>query len=178
MDFAPYQSSPPERERALSPQPTSPRASADFRRPFSPPSAAPAGFQYQYQQDQYSAYPATDAHREGVSEFDTSLGIRLDYEASAAYFALPPLGAILLLIGERNSDYVRFHAWQASLLFTVILIIHLIFSFSRFLSWLFFLGDIFAMVWLALRAYQDADTLDRFEVPIIGRIASNILDDE
>ncbi|KAF3345439.1 hypothetical protein HYQ45_018055 [Verticillium longisporum] len=200
MDFAPYQSSPPERERALSPQPTSPRASADFRRPFSPPSAAPGGFQYQYQQDQYSqpsppplqhpqpqrswqpslpgAYPVADAHREGVSEFDTSLGIRLDYEASAAYLALPPLGAILLLIGERNSDYVRFHAWQASLLFTAILVIHLIFSFSRFLSWLFFLGDLFAMVWLAMRAYQDADTLDRFELPIIGRIASNILDDE
>ncbi|KAM0325723.1 hypothetical protein ACHAQA_007023 [Verticillium albo-atrum] len=200
MDFAPYQSSPPERERALSPQPTSPRASADFRRPFSPPAAAPAGFQYQYQQDQYSqpsppplqhpqpqrgwqpslpgAYPGADAHREGVSEFDTSLGIRLDYEASAAYLALPPLGAILLLIGERNSDYVRFHAWQASLLFTAILVIHLIFSFSGFLSWLFFLGDIFLMVWLAMRAYQDADTLDRFELPIIGRIASNILDDE
>ncbi|CRK46337.1 hypothetical protein BN1723_019977, partial [Verticillium longisporum] len=73
---------------------------------------------------------------------------------------------------------VRFHAWQASLLFTAILVIHLIFSFSRFLSWLFFLGDLFAMVWLAMRAYQDADTLDRFELPIIGRIASNILDDE
>lgn len=47
------------------------------------------------------AYPAQ------VSEFDTSLGLRLDYEACLAYLALPPLGAILLLILERNSDYVR-----------------------------------------------------------------------
>jgi hypothetical protein len=47
--------------------------------------------------------------REGmVSEFDTSLGIRLDYEACLAYLAFPPLGAILLLILERKSDYVRY----------------------------------------------------------------------
>ena len=43
----------------------------------------------------------------GVSEFDTSLGLRLDYEAAAAYLVFPPLGAILLLILERSSDYVR-----------------------------------------------------------------------
>lgn len=45
--------------------------------------------------------------REGINEFDTSLGIRLDYEACLAYLALPPLGAIILLILERKSDYVR-----------------------------------------------------------------------
>jgi len=39
--------------------------------------------------------------------FDTSLGLRLDYEACLAYLALPPLGAIILLILERKSDYVR-----------------------------------------------------------------------
>ncbi len=33
--------------------------------------------------------------------------MRLDYEASLAYLALPPLGAIVLLILERKSDYVR-----------------------------------------------------------------------
>lgn len=47
------------------------------------------------------------ADREGINEFETSLGIRLDYEACLAYLALPPLGAILLLILERKSDYVR-----------------------------------------------------------------------
>ena len=48
------------------------------------------------------SYPAAE-----ISEFDTSLGLRLDYEACLAYLALPPLGAILLLILERKSDYVR-----------------------------------------------------------------------
>lgn len=47
------------------------------------------------------------AERAELNEFDTSLGIRLDYEACLAYLACPPLGAILLLILERKSDYVR-----------------------------------------------------------------------
>lgn len=118
------------------------------------------------------------AEREGVSEFDTSLGFRLDYEACLAYLACPPLGAILLLILERKSDYVRFHAWQSALVFTVIFIVHLIFSWSTFLSWVFFIGDLALIAWLTLRAYRDADTLDRFEVPFFGRIASRFVDDE
>lgn len=49
------------------------------------------------------AYPPAE-----VSEFDTSLGLRLEYEACLAYLAFPPLGAIILLILERNSDFVRY----------------------------------------------------------------------
>ncbi|KAK4251439.1 hypothetical protein C7999DRAFT_10935 [Corynascus novoguineensis] len=126
--------------------------------------------------DYFSALGA----REGmVSEFDTSLGLRLDYEACLAYLALPPLGGILLLILERKSDYVRFHAWQSSLLFTALFVVHLLFSWSTFLSWVFFLGDLILIAWLVLNAYRDADTLDRrYEVPIVGPIASRILDDE
>ncbi|KAH6635089.1 hypothetical protein B0J18DRAFT_453717 [Chaetomium sp. MPI-SDFR-AT-0129] len=117
--------------------------------------------------------------REGmVSEFETSLGLRLDYEACLAYLVSPPLGAILLLILERKSDYVRFHAWQSSLLFTALFVVHLLFSWSTFLSWLFFLGDLVLIAWLVFHAYRDADTLDRYEVPIVGAIASRILDDE
>jgi len=117
--------------------------------------------------------------REGmVSEFDTSLGLRLDYEACLAYLALPPLGAILLLILERKSDYVRFHAWQSSILFTALFVLHLIFSWSSFFSWVIFLGDLALMGWLVVKAYRDADTLDRYEVPFVGQIASRILDDE
>jgi hypothetical protein len=48
------------------------------------------------------AYPIAE-----FSEFDTSLGLRLDYEACLAYLAFPPIGAIILLILERNSDFVR-----------------------------------------------------------------------
>lgn len=100
-----------------------------------------------------------------------------------------------LSFGRFANALDRFHAWQSALLFTAIMIFHLLFSWSRFLSWMFFIGDLVLMVWLALKAYQDADTLDRyspsclyvlhswltghrFEVPFFGRIASRILDDE
>ncbi|KAI0914978.1 hypothetical protein F4823DRAFT_570355 [Ustulina deusta] len=208
MDFAPYQSSPPENNRPFSPPvgegTTSPRASLDHRRSFSPSQRNFAAYSpppLQHPQPQRS-WQAGYASEEGfgggvgagagagaggiglggngdfVSEFDTSLGIRLDYEAVLAYIGLPPLGAILLLILERKSDYVRFHAWQSSLVFTVLFVVHLLFSWSTFLSWLIILGDLGLMGFLALHAYRDADTLDRFEVPIFGSIASRILDDE
>lgn len=128
MDFAPYQSSPPEHSRVASPEfnATSPRQSHDAagRRPFSPANArSPPPLQHPQPQRNWGgldgqagawsggagassnapgAYPAAE-----ISEFDTSLGLRLDYEACLAYLALPPLGAIVLLILERNSDYVR-----------------------------------------------------------------------
>ncbi|KAI1377004.1 hypothetical protein F4677DRAFT_417020 [Hypoxylon crocopeplum] len=193
MDFAPYQSSPPENNRPFSPPRSnvaSPRTSFDNRRPFSPPQQQRGGFAspppLQHPQPQRSWQPTLPGAAGGyaaeggtyVSEFDTSLGIRLDYEACLAYLGLPPLGAIILLILERKSDFVRFHAWQSSLLFTVVFIIHLIFSWSTFLSWIIFIADLCLMGWLALRAYRDADTLDRFEVPVFGQIASRILDDE
>ncbi|OAA65505.1 upf0132 domain containing protein [Niveomyces insectorum RCEF 264] len=211
MDFAPYQSSPPEHERTMSPPTASPRASLE-RRPFSPKqqqqqgnTASPPPLQhpqpqrqwsggipspsyFSYQQDTGNGFegnggapyaPHDASGRDGViSEFDTSLGLRLDYEACLAYLALPPLGSILLLILERKSDYVRFHAWQASLLFTAVFVVHLVFSWSTFLSWLIFLGDLALMAWLTINAYRDADTLDRFEVPFFGPIASKIVDDE
>ncbi|KAI5862487.1 hypothetical protein GGS23DRAFT_597292 [Durotheca rogersii] len=226
MDFAPYQSSPPEHSRPFSPPRSavaSPRTSLEHNnnnnnnntasthdrwRPFSPSQQHPHVYRtpppLQHPQPQRSWRPSLSAAGAAigigggggsgggggyspevppvgasyVSEFDTSLGIRLDYEACLAYLALPPLGAIVLLILERKSDFVRFHAWQSSLLFTVVFIVHLVFSWSSFLSWVLAIADLFLMVWLALRAYRDADTLDRFEVPIFGQIASRILDDE
>ncbi|KAK8112861.1 hypothetical protein PG984_013387 [Apiospora sp. TS-2023a] len=216
MDFAPYQSSPPEHNRPWSPPRTtasplaSPRGSYDYqRRPNNV--ASPPPLQHPQPQRQWSAsLPSADRYTNnasrgleagfgnspapvttsagggggymsagaGVSEFDTSLGLRLDYEAAAAYLAIPPMGAIVLLILERSSDYVRFHAWQSSLLFTAMFILHLIFSWSTFLWWVLLLVDLGLMAFLALRAYRDADTLDRYEVPIFGQLASRILDDE
>jgi uncharacterized membrane protein len=60
-----------------------------------------------------------------------------------------------------NREARRFHAWQSSLIFTAVFIVHLIFSWSTFLSWVIFLGDLGLMAFMALKAYRDADTLDR-----------------
>lgn len=123
MDFAPYQSSPPEHERIASPEyNASPRASQDVRRPFSTDTRSPPPLQHPQPQRGWSGFDGQAGNWAGgssaggtpgayppaeVSEFDTTLGLRLDYEACLAYLAFPPLGPIVLLILERNSDYVR-----------------------------------------------------------------------
>lgn len=127
--------------------------------------------------------------------FTTSLGLRMDYEACLAYLPLPPAGGVLLLVMEHQSDYVRFHAWQSSLLFAFIFVVHIIFSWSSFISWLMVVGDVALIGWLTWRAYLDgksrclsqhttgpdveaAATLDRYEIPFFGSLANSILDDE
>ncbi|MCJ1356847.1 MAG: hypothetical protein MMC33_006843 [Icmadophila ericetorum] len=116
--------------------------------------------------------------RLGVNLFETSLPMRMDYEAMLSYILLPPAGGVLLLIIEHKSDYVRFHAYQSSLLFTTLFLLHLILSFSSILSWLLFTADMFLILFLAWHAYKDADLLDRFEVPFFGRLASDFVDAE
>lgn len=216
-NFAPYQDI-PETQRTLSPPPVgspriaSPRTSLDRTRNISsPPSRS-------YEQHDYfgagseepdvervawtsTSQPTTTSRtgfgrpREDIDLFTTSLGWRLDYEACLAYLLLPPAGGVLLLVLEHQSDYVRFHAWQSSLLFAFIFVIHIIFSWSSFISWVLFIGDIGLIGWLTWRAYLDGEccenirmacatnsrtaaTLDRYEVPFFGPLASSILDDE
>jgi uncharacterized membrane protein len=111
--------------------------------------------------------------------------MRLDYEACLAYLLLPPAGGVFLLVVERKSDYVRydipgslsflvdpasrswilfsalanarfrFHAWQSSLLFSAMFILHLLFMRWTFFSWIIFLADIGLMGYLTYRAYID-----------------------
>jgi len=104
--------------------------------------------------------------------------MRLDYLAMLAYVLLPPAGGVLLLIFEHKSDYVRFHAWQSSMLFTVIFILHLALAWSRFLSWTLFAIDLVLIAFLALHAYRDVEYLDHYEVPFFGRLANSFVDDE
>ncbi|MCJ1410159.1 hypothetical protein MMC19_004244 [Ptychographa xylographoides] len=187
MDFAPYQDTAPEQERALSPPPR--RSSSRSPAPKSPPpprsstdpfaaSALPPPSHFGSDARGFGSGTAVEGGRPSVNLFDTSLPMRLDYEAMLAYLLLPPVGGVFLLVMEHKSDYVRFHAWQSSMLFTVIFIIHLIFSFSAVMSWLFFVGDWALIGFLALHAYRDADTLDRFEIPFFGRLASSFVDAE
>ncbi|KAK6838624.1 hypothetical protein RU639_000441 [Aspergillus parasiticus] len=119
-----------------------------------------------------------ESGRWNMGAFDTSLPIRMDFEAMLAYLLLPPAGGVFLLLVEHKSDYVRFHAWQSSMLFTVMFILHLIFAWSSFFSWTLFLCDLAMIGFLSMRAYRDVDTLDHYEVPIFGRLANSFVDDE
>lgn len=139
MDFAPYQDTAPESTRELSPTP--PRRSpipnsqsltgsrhlpsskdSDFTpAPSLPP---PSHFTDDEAPHVAAGFGAGDVEggRLHVNLFETSVPMRLDYEAMVAYLLLPPAGGVLLLLMEHKSDYVRFHAWQSSLLFTFIFV--------------------------------------------------------
>jgi uncharacterized membrane protein len=191
MNFAPYQDTDPERERALSPPPPASRGSIDSSRVRSPPpgKAAPQPRPYQdnaalpppssfvgdYAPRDFSSPPDRG---QTLEAFQTSLPMRMDYEAMLAYLLLPPAGGVLLLIFEHKSDYVRFHAWQSSMLFTCIFILHLMLSWSKVLSWMLFTVDLSLIGFLAMHAYRDVEQLDHYELPLFGRLANRFVDDE
>lgn len=219
MDFAPYQDTAPESSREISPPPPRRSPIANPRPPppgsralpsskdsaFTPAPSLPPPSHFTDDETPHVAagFEAGDVEsgRLHVNLFETSLPMRLDYEAVVAYLLLPPAGGVLLLLMEHKSDYVRFHAWQSSLLFTFVFVsppyhpsllssnklhkliikrqvIHLIFSWSAFISWTLLIIDIALIALLSLHAYQDADTLDRFEVPFFGGLASSFVDAE
>jgi hypothetical protein len=113
MNFAPYQDVDPERERALSPPPQDGRRSKSpqvrtppTRSTASPPSLPhPNAFGNEYEAPANTV--GVDGRGVHFDAFQTSLPLRLDYEAMLAYVLLPPAGPVLLLMLEHKSDYVR-----------------------------------------------------------------------
>ncbi|OJD23784.1 hypothetical protein ACJ73_04862 [Blastomyces percursus] len=218
MNFAPYQDESPEIERALSPplRDTTRSKSPPTQNQRTSPSFPPVGG---LPSPSYFANPEgaggdtgfgrdVEGGRLSLGAFETSLPIRMDFEAMLAYLLLPPAGGVFLLLVEHKSDYVRFHAWQSSMLFTTIFIIHMIFAWSSVISWLLFVCDIALIGFLSMRAYRDGkrerwdshpnsvllvvlslimtspfaiclvDSLEHYEVPFFGRLANSFVDDE
>ncbi len=124
MDFAPYQDTSPETVRALSPPPqrSSTRSPASRSPPPGRPSTepfnasslpAPSHFSDEPHGNGGFGHGNIEGGRLDVNLFDTSLPLRLDYEAMLAYLLLPPAGGVLLLVLEHKSDYVRYvMAWR------------------------------------------------------------------
>lgn len=119
MDFAPYQDTTPESTRALSPPPN--RTSSPTRNARSPPpnrsTTDPFGASSLPPPSHFSDEPRDngifrggdiESGRLDVNLFETSLPLRLDYEAMLAYLLLPPAGGVFLLVMEHKSDYVRY----------------------------------------------------------------------
>jgi uncharacterized membrane protein len=202
VNFAPYQSSPPESERARSPPLRSPNASprpqrtrpqqnlasiADQEDPWAAARAQrlPSPSQYAADDEGYTdleggargPFNNFFGRREGAV-FETSLGLPLRIEACLAYLVIPPAGGIILLLFEHKSDYVRYHAWQSALLFSAIVVLHVIFSWSSVITYMLLVCDFSLIVYLTYGAYRNAETLDRVEIPLVGRIASSFVDEE
>lgn len=188
-NFAPYQDADPSEHRAASPAPphAPPPQNDRLPSPTSFEAPRPTGFGNELGADERN-----------VDVYSTSLPIRPDIEAVLAYVALPPAGPALLLIFETSSDYVRFHAWQSALVYTLLFVTHLIFSFTKTVSLILLVVDLVLMAWLGGKAYQDgrlihqrslqetviltvnykANSLERFELPYVGRLASSFVDAE
>ncbi|ETI26023.1 hypothetical protein G647_02800 [Cladophialophora carrionii CBS 160.54] len=192
MNFAPYQDASPEIERAFSPPPKD-RPSIDSPRIRSPPPPNRPGYgggrtisdvqplppPSSFAGD-FPARPSVAGIERGQSleAFETSLPMRVDHEAMLAYLLLPPAGGVFLLMFEHKSDYVRFHAWQSSMLFAALFVLHLILAWSKILSWMLFAIDLLLIGFLSLHAYRDVETLDHFEVPFFGRLANSFVENE
>lgn len=116
MDFAPYQDTDPSTSRALSPPPR--RSQSRSPAPKSPPPNRPNANPFSSatlpppshfgDEPRGGADADLESGRVNVNLFETSLPIRLDYEAMLAYLLLPPAGGVVLLVVEHKSDYVRY----------------------------------------------------------------------
>ncbi|KAG1058056.1 hypothetical protein G6F43_000134 [Rhizopus delemar] len=113
-----------------------------------------------------------------VNKYETAVSIRVDIEAALCY-CLGPVTGLLFLILETQNDYVRFHAWQSSLVFSTLMFLQFMFLFiSTFLSWMLFFFSTGLLFYLTYRAYLDGASLERYQVPYFGMIASDWVDSE
>ncbi|TPX47468.1 hypothetical protein SeLEV6574_g02645 [Synchytrium endobioticum] len=135
--------------------------------------SSPAGFH----QD-FVSLAVAENQTQRVNKYDTALPIRVDIEAAAAY-ALGCISGIMLLILETKNDYVRFHAWQSTIVFAFMLVMHFFWMFiSTVISWMLFVCDVALIGWLSYRAYVNGDSLERYELPYVGAISSRYVDTE
>ncbi|KZW02448.1 hypothetical protein EXIGLDRAFT_714872 [Exidia glandulosa HHB12029] len=180
---------------AYTPPPDDPSASRNqsASRPWFPAHASsspsPAGMSYQAGGiPTFATAQAGPSHgrvEEGLNPtnlWETRFGWRVDVLAAVAYVG-GPFTALALLILETTNDYVRFHAYQSALVSSPLLLLlfleHLI-GLPAFFTILTTIIILFAVLYLAFRAYQDAaiGDLARFQVPYAGELADRWVSDE
>jgi uncharacterized membrane protein len=99
--------------------------------------------------------------------------------ATGAYFTLVPAAILLFLPAFRNSRFVRFHAWQSILLWSVFLLASLtgilVSNIAAAVALLLLgiiglLGMFFLWAVLSFKAWQG----ERFELPLFGALAERL----
>ncbi|KAJ9060059.1 hypothetical protein DSO57_1034923 [Entomophthora muscae] len=155
---------------------------------FSPYTASPEENRGAYQpigdgpsQPSSSSNQAATSAEEGRGAFnayETSTQIPYEIEAALVYL-LGCLTGILFLIIEQKNDYVRFHAWQASILGVITLLLQGFVAMTlSFLNWPLFIVLVLLAVFLAYQAYSDANSLVRYHLPYLGFYAAKWTDEE
>ncbi|BGP12426.1 hypothetical protein JCM10213_001969 [Rhodosporidiobolus nylandii] len=116
----------------------------------------------------------------GLSSGYETTTLRHDWAGPLAYAPLGAVGAALLLVFEVENDWVRFQAWQSVLINAALVLLHLFFLliFGRWFQYLLLLLDLACNVILALRAFHDADHLERYKLPVVGELADQFVRNE
>jgi uncharacterized membrane protein len=99
--------------------------------------------------------------------------------AALAYFSFIPAVILLFIPGFRRNRFVRFHAWQAILIWAVFVVLSIVGIFlSNFAAAMIFLlfgilaslAVLFLWIVLSIKAWQG----ERFELPLFGKLAGRL----
>ena len=97
---------------------------------------------------------------------NTSTGLQQNIAGLLCYI-LGWITGIIFLIIEKDDKFVRFHAWQSIIVFGILTVLSIIFSFVWFLGWIVGVISFIAWVVLMYKAYKG----EKYKVPVIGDIA-------
>jgi len=97
----------------------------------------------------------------------------------ALAYLLGPVTGIVLLLTEKKSEYIRFHAMQSTIVFGAFLLIYLVFGIVPVLGWIIaiLLSPILTLLsfvlWLVLmwKAYNG----EKYKLPYFGDLAEKQL---
>ncbi|KIY52744.1 hypothetical protein FISHEDRAFT_63695 [Fistulina hepatica ATCC 64428] len=181
-DFAPYRPPPDEPEYHTASTSTVSRSGAWFSRPAS---HLDADTSYQsggiptFGTSASGALGSETQEEDAQNIWETQYGWRVDVLAGVAYL-FGPISALLLLILETKNDFVRFHAYQSALVSAPLVVVRVLASilqFPYFLRTTFTLAILLFQVFMAFRAYSDANSsyLIHYQLPFIGPVAEQWL---
>ena len=100
----------------------------------------------------------------------SSLGMSENVAALLAII-FSPISAIVLLLMEKESKFVKFHAIQSLALAVVIFVVNIVLGFIPILGWIILmilnLGVFVLWIILLIKAYQG----EWFELPLVGKFS-------
>lgn len=111
---------------------------------------------------------------EGPDRPKTTLGMDQNLEALIAY-VLGWLTGIIILLLEKENEYVRFHAMQSIVVFLPITVVSFVLGFIPIIGWLLgiVLWIVTVVLWVLLMV--KAGTGHRYMLPVAGEIAETQL---
>ena len=98
---------------------------------------------------------------------------------AAAAYLLGPITGIVLLLGERNNAFVRFHAMQSTIVFGGLVLINIVLGLVPILGWivalllspLLLIGGFILWIFLMWKAYSG----EKYKLPYFGDLAERQL---